>query len=217
MGDGCIDHTWRTVLMAWARVDDAWWSHPKVLDLSMPARGLWVTALSWSCHQRRDTVPDRFVAMVGADPDLACELETAGLWVRNGSGWVIHNWGDYQDRSLSEKRAEAGRKGGLTRASQANRKQNGLPEQANSQAGPSHPIPTHPPLSKVIHNASVLLAKQRGWRSHKAATTAFTDDGTIQRLTELAERFPHAPADHLAQMIDNGPLYARYIEEEEQP
>lgn len=106
--------------MAWAKVDDQWWSHPKVLGLSIGARGLWVTALSWSCGQRKDVVPTSFVRMVAGDAfeadGLADELVESGLWRRvEGGGWAIHDWADYQDRSLSEVRAEAGRKGAAKR------------------------------------------------------------------------------------------------------
>lgn len=83
--------------MAWARVDDGWWAHPKVLGLSLEARGLWVTALSWSCAQRRDIVPESLVWMVAGyrrGVVLTAEIERAGLWipVDDGDGWVIHDW-----------------------------------------------------------------------------------------------------------------------------
>ena len=97
--------------MAWARVDDGWWSHPKVMGLSLEARGLWISALSWSCAQRKSKVPSQFVRMVGAVEGQADELVGAGLWRPVQGGWEIHDWAEYQDRSLSEKRADAGRKG----------------------------------------------------------------------------------------------------------
>jgi hypothetical protein len=206
--------------MAWARVDDAWWSHPKVIGLSLEARGLWITALSWSCHQRKDRVPPQLLAMVGASDELAAELETAGLWINN-DGWVIHNWAEYQDRTLSEKRSDAGRKGGLTSRNkqneQANAKQNGLLEQANGQAGPSHPYPSlpNPPPHKVIHSAAVKVAAARGWKIERRGIEALKADGTYDRIQELNTRFPHAPPDHLAQMLDNGPLLHRYIGDEQ--
>jgi hypothetical protein len=142
--------------MAWARVDDGWWSHPKVMDLSLAARGLWVSALSWSCHQRKDVVPVRFLAIVGAAPSDADELSEAGLWLPVDGGWRIHDWADYQVMTVSEKRAESGRKGGkssgLSRRSgskskqtvEANVKQTEFASQPNGEAGPSLPIPSLP-------------------------------------------------------------------------
>lgn len=126
--------------MAWAKVDDGWWCHPKVLPLSKGARGVWISTLSWSCHQRRDTVPPSMVALVGGDDGDCAELVAAGLWVEAVDGFRIHGWAEYQDRSLSEKRAEAGAKGG--RASK--RKQSEVASEANGQAGPSRPFPSRP-------------------------------------------------------------------------
>lgn len=142
--------------MAWARVDDGWWSHPKVMDLSLPARGLWVSALSWSCHQRKDIVPVRFLAIVGASLSDADELVEAGLWLSVEGGWRIHDWSQYQEMSVSEKRAESGRKGGKSsgrtrragskpkQTDEANVKQTEVASEANSEAGPSHPYPSLP-------------------------------------------------------------------------
>jgi hypothetical protein len=144
--------------MAWAKIDDGWWCHPKVMGLSLASRGLWSSALSWSCHQRKDTVPQQFLAMVGATFEDAKELVAAGLWVDDPGGYRIHDWCEYQERSTSEKRAEAGRKGGLasgeSRAKEANheapsKQTPSKPKQtdeANDEAGalpgPSRPSPT---------------------------------------------------------------------------
>lgn len=151
--------------MAWARVDDGWWAHPKVLGVSLEARGLWTTALSWSCAQRTNRIPVSFLRMVAGDlaEDLADELVRAGLWDFDleadapNHAWIIHDWAEYQELSLSEKRAEAGRKGGL-KSGAARSKREAKPKQteanarskreANGEAGtrpnPTHPIPSQP-------------------------------------------------------------------------
>jgi hypothetical protein len=124
----------------WARVDDGWWCHRKVMALSLAARGLWISALSWSCAQRDDVVPLSFVLKeANGKQDEANELANAGLWIACNEGWRIHQWSDYQDKSLSEKRAEAGRKGGQASRST---KQTPSKTEANGQAGPSLPVPT---------------------------------------------------------------------------
>lgn len=133
--------------MSWAKVDDGWWCHPKVMALPLAARGLWVSALSWSCAQRRSVVPPSFLAMVGASGEDAEALIDAGLWIETANGWEIHDWSEYQEQSLSEKRAEAGRKGGLSRGKAS--KPEAKPKQADSnveatgQAG-THPVPSLP-------------------------------------------------------------------------
>ena len=134
--------------MAWAKIDDGWWAHPKVMELSLAASGLWARALSWSCHQRKDTVPRRFLAMVDADDIHAKELVDAGLWIECDAGWRIHDWSEYQERTLSEKRAEAGAKGGKASGEarrEANGKQTEVASEADNEAGtlpvPSLPVP----------------------------------------------------------------------------
>jgi hypothetical protein len=94
--------------------------------------------------------------MVGATPADAAGLVDAGLWLSVGDGWEIHDWAEYQDLSTSERRAEAGRKGGKrsgeARRSKAkqtpgltsgNDEANRSQGEANAEAG-THPFPTHP-------------------------------------------------------------------------
>jgi hypothetical protein len=145
--------------VAWAKVDDGWWCHPKVIGLSAAARGVWVSALSWSCAQRKDVVPAGLLGMVGGSNDEANELVGAGLWVADLSGWRIHDWAEYQDMSTSEKRAEAGRKGGKASGesrradqgkqvgSEANEANGRSKDEANGEAG-THPFPSQPVPSK---------------------------------------------------------------------
>ncbi len=140
--------------MAWARVDDQWFAHRKVVTLTLAARGLWTTVLSWSCAQRSDHVPThmaRFLAGGDDIDDLAQELVDAGLWIEADDGWYIHDWAEYQDKSLSEKRSEAGAKGGKASGEarrEATTKQTKQPDEANDEAGalpgPSRPGPTQP-------------------------------------------------------------------------
>lgn len=129
----------------WARVDDAWWSHPKVVALPTCSAGLWVKALSWSCHQRKDIVPATLLPLFLSHPDEATALVDAGLWHVVEGGWRIHDWAEYQEKSVSEKRAEAGAKGGRASGESRRRvKQTGSNREAKAEAGPSLPIPSRP-------------------------------------------------------------------------
>jgi hypothetical protein len=96
--------------MSWARVDDAWWSHRKVIGLDLEARGLWVSGLSYACHQRDPSIPVQALMLMQASPAIADRLVAAGLWKQDENGYRIHDWDDYQ--SVSAKRSEAGRRGG---------------------------------------------------------------------------------------------------------
>lgn len=80
--------------MPWFRVDDGFHSHPKTLSTSLSARGLWVTAGSWSsAHLTNGVVRPQDLASLGGTPELAAELVSAGLWEkRRGGGWKFHQW-----------------------------------------------------------------------------------------------------------------------------
>lgn len=165
--------------MAWAIVGDEWWSHPKVMGLSLSARGLWITALSWSCHQRRDHVPTSFISMVGASDRETSELSESNLWDEVEDGWVIHDWAEYNDRSLREKREEAGRKGGLASGKARQVKVEGDPQpevdassdrsnvEASVEAGtlpcPSLPSPT-PSRSRPLTESDINF--EQFWRTY---------------------------------------------------
>lgn len=140
--------------MAWAKVDDQWFAHRKVVGLSLAARGLWTTVLSWSCAQRTADIPHHMVRFLAGGEDvnaLTAELENVGLWVSEADGWSIHDWAEYQEKTTSEKRSEAGAKGGKASGEarrEANGKQNDVASEAKSEAG-THPGPSRPGPSKV--------------------------------------------------------------------
>ena len=107
--------------MPWFPVDDSFHSHPKALATSLAARGLWVTAGSWSsAHPKDGVVPDHVLVSLGGTPELAAELVAAGLWRRTRGGYVFHDWLQWGSKRTAEQiaelraqRAEAGRKGGV--------------------------------------------------------------------------------------------------------
>lgn len=154
----------------WGRIDDDLHTHPKWCELSLAARGLWSTVLSWTCrHKRPDVTPGVLRMLAGGDcVDLVAELVAVGMWHEAvhdcedcptvASGWVFHHWDRYQDKSVSEKRAEAGAKGGRAGTGDSKRRapakqdaSNGASKsQANPQAGtPTRPVPVTPPLTLV--------------------------------------------------------------------
>ncbi|WP_367582218.1 hypothetical protein [Tsukamurella tyrosinosolvens] len=85
--------------MTWFKVDDGFWSNPKTMELSGAAVGLWVRAGSYSCQHLTDGVIARSVLRMLGTPDEAAELVAAGLWDETASGWVFHDWSEYQETS----------------------------------------------------------------------------------------------------------------------
>jgi hypothetical protein len=137
--------------MAWAKVDDQWFAHRKVVGLSLCARGLWTTVLSWSCAQKTPHVPFHMARFLAGGEDVtvpAKELVEAGLWHEDEDGWSFHDWDEYQERSLSEKRADAGRQGGKASGEarrEANGKQPDVASEADGEAGvQARPVPSRP-------------------------------------------------------------------------
>ena len=207
--------------MPWAKVGDEWWCHPKVLGLPLAPRGLWVSALSWSCAQRKDVVPAAFLALVGGTLEDVAPLVDAGLWVPVDGGWLIHDWAEYQQATVSERRAEAGRKGGQRsgaarreRAKQTDPvtpsdlheerskpKQTDLASEANDEAGPipSLPNPSQPSLAAVeamLPDPDPLVriaSYERG--SPDAAKVARRAIGTVGATTTTASGMGAGQAD----------------------
>lgn len=104
--------------MTWGRLDDSFYSHPKVLQAWNEDRasiGLHALALAWVANHEQDgKVPPHVVAMLMPDqPDrdrAVATLVDVGLWHENGAGYVIHDYLDYNpSREYLEQRREADR------------------------------------------------------------------------------------------------------------
>lgn len=126
--------------MPWFRVDDGFHSHPKALSTSLSARGLWVTAGSWSsAHLTNGVVRPQDLAALGGSPELAAELVSAGLWEkRRGGGWKYRDWEKYNPTK------EAVEKDRRAAAERQRRRRDRLLSQCDSHSdnGVSHTTPT---------------------------------------------------------------------------
>ena len=106
----------------WFKVDDQFWSHPKIVECSAEALSLWVRAGSYASHHLTNgRITGGVLPMLGATPAVADELVSVGLWCRlDGRTWEFHDWFDYQPaaEAVAERRAKrvaAGRKGAQAR------------------------------------------------------------------------------------------------------
>jgi hypothetical protein len=107
--------------MTWVRVDDQLHAHPKIRHAwrNEPAAvGLHLLALSYASAYLTDGlidtefVRDQIPSRARRDRAVAA-LEDAGLWERNGGGWTIHDYLDFNDsreRIQARRRADAARK-----------------------------------------------------------------------------------------------------------
>jgi len=101
--------------MAWFKLDDSMWSHPKFLRLSDRAFRLWVRAGAYCAQHLTDgVVTDETLIILGANRKHCDELWTAGLWERvPEGGYRYHDWDHYQpsrSQVLDRRRKEAERK-----------------------------------------------------------------------------------------------------------
>lgn len=141
--------------MPWFKVDDGFHGHPKVMDLSLNAVGLWTLAGSWSAKYLTDGyVPAKTLRRLGAAESDATELEQAGLWLPVEEGWQFKDWSHYQptkeeveaERLAARdrmKKVRAAKKGVRSGEHPANL--DGTSEEV--RIAPSHPIPIPSPSS----------------------------------------------------------------------
>lgn len=95
--------------MAWFKVDDGFWSHPKVMLLSDSAVALWVKAGTYSCQHLTDGhIPTQLLRFLGTE-GAAQELVESGLWNDDEQGFRFHDWDDYQETSdaVKQRREQA--------------------------------------------------------------------------------------------------------------
>ncbi len=106
--------------MAWAKFDDRWATHPKLLAAGLEAKGLDASGICWSAGQETDGfVPDSALAVLGAghrSPKKVAErLIEVGRWARDDKrkGYVIHDFDRYnftRSQGEAKRQREAERK-----------------------------------------------------------------------------------------------------------
>lgn len=99
--------------MPYLLIDDGFTDNPKITGLSDKAFRLHMSALVYCARNLTDgAISEIALGLLGANSQIArpkrlvSQLENAGLWVRNGHGWNIHDYLDYNPSraELQEKR-----------------------------------------------------------------------------------------------------------------
>jgi hypothetical protein len=136
--------------MAWFKIDDSFYDHPKVFDAPDCAVALWTRAGTWSARNLTDGfVPTGMPARLCDDHDTAVrELLRRGLWLRASGGYRFHDWASYQPskesvENLRAARSAAGKRGGQVRAAKqtASKSQAIASDVAKQNAAPARPGP----------------------------------------------------------------------------
>jgi hypothetical protein len=118
--------------MPWIRIDDNLFLHPKWLQISPSARGLWITALSYCGNQSNGgVVPYQVLPILAGTVEDAQALVDVGLWETGEQCWTIHDFAEYNDASTpdakvqrNDKRSAAARQAGLASAAKRQRSTN---------------------------------------------------------------------------------------------
>lgn len=83
--------------MVWFKVDDGFHGHPKVVELSTSAVGVWTLCGSWSAKYLTDgSVNLKTIVRLGGSESDAVELVQSGLWSLTDSGYQFKDWDKYQ-------------------------------------------------------------------------------------------------------------------------
>ncbi|UQN29455.1 hypothetical protein [Brachybacterium kimchii] len=142
----------------WGKVYGDLWRHEKWVGLSKGGKALWTSSFSWSKESKTyGRIPGHLLFIFDGTADEAAELVSSGLWDRDGTDYLFHDWDERQeslakDRDVSEKRAEAGRRSAEKRRSQKKAGTNGnTPRTSDEQARTTgeHTTPETPSMGHV--------------------------------------------------------------------
>lgn len=116
--------------MAWFKVDDGFYTSPKVLSIPRAHRfeaiGAWLLIGTWSADKMTDgVIPTYILEEYGCADSTIAALVLSGLWDEVPNGVLFHDWNDYQPtreqlEAKSVARAKAGMLGG-TRSGEVRR------------------------------------------------------------------------------------------------
>ena len=208
--------------MPWFKVDDAFTNNPKVVGLSMAARGLWLSCGTYCARFLTDGhIARKQIRREGGTATQVDQLIDSGLWkvCESHTNCVrFHDWNRYQitHASATKKRDDQNRRQRESRSTKAADQQEPQNvtrdiERDRGRDGPRDG--ERDPLIPVTNTYSIQL----GGESYVGRTPASTDPpprfcdqhpggtdepcgacGTARRRAELADRLAAAAADDAA-------------------
>lgn len=173
--------------MAWFKVDDRLWAHPKIVALPLTALGLWVKAGSYCAAYETDGALDRhMIGTLGAQKRDSDRLVKAGLWSETETGYVFHDWDQYQPtkRQLEAERAATRERVAKHRNSVRNTVT--PPVTNGSTNGVSTPAPTRPDPTPIYNTPTDDPEFTQFWDTYpnkKGKQAAFKKWQTITKTT----------------------------------
>jgi hypothetical protein len=161
--------------MAWAKVDDRFHEHPKVIEVRAQGGwapiGLWLAALTWSNSNLTDGLIPASWVKLNNGMEHAEHLVSAGLWIEDAEteGFRFKDFGDYQPsradviakrESVSQARSVAGKRSATKREQTGNKRGTKREQKVNPVPEPV-PDPVTRPKGLVSARTSVSAKEQR--------------------------------------------------------
>lgn len=161
--------------MSWAKFDDRYATHPKLIAAGLEARGLDAAGICWSAGQETDGfVPDAIVLILGAGSvkphRIAQRLVAVGRWTRDDErkGYWIHDFLDYnRSHAEADKGREADRARKASARTQAGRRKNG---RFVSERTPTGTDVGHPPDARGTPTGTPKDSDENPDRFHRIPT-----------------------------------------------
>lgn len=186
----------------WVKLDDRFFSNPKIEPLSKGAKLLYLAGLTYCAERLTDGRIDPhgvkvLKALVDVGPKAVTELVDAGRWEKENGSYYVHDWQDYNppaakvraDRAAAKARMKAAR-------SPAHSGEQGgepTPHVSDDVHPPPVPVPvssmpepTPNPVLEAAAASSNLAKLSEGYESEIGALTA----GVDSMLKDWAERIP---------------------------
>jgi len=200
--------------MSWVKLDDKFFQHPKVIDLSKDAKLLQLAALAHCNAQLTDGyISVGALRAIAATVDVECnavtnmlhsvtcnavtELLHVGLWQEQANGWSIHNYLKYQPSAAQEKERRQAGSARVARWRQGRRESNAESNAVTNSVGNAvstlspypYPYPSSPTSDSYIpYDADVPEQQADETLAAVASASSSKKPSDKQQIRELAER-----------------------------
>lgn len=190
--------------MGWARLDDGWHDHPKVIAAGLDAAGSWVMSLTWAHANRRSSpvpgyVPRSvFARFAGTRAGrLSKKLVEVGLFDQVEGGWIVHDFADYLPKYDPAKAADAGKAGAEKRWGRGRAAAAEVPSVDGEPPPDPYDEPPHEPPSKPdggsLANRSRTGSDPMATRADTAASARRNPDPVPDPVLPSGDSQPPVP------------------------
>ena len=145
--------------MPWFKVDDGFHGHPKVVELSLAAVGLWTLAGSWCAKYLTDGfVPAKTITRLDDDTTKTDELLAADLWLTADVGYQFKDWHHYQPLKEAVEAERAAAQERMRKARAAKKGVQANNERTTADSSPAVPVT---PSQSQSHPSTSSSTKKR--------------------------------------------------------